>query len=183
MVLKHCIKCNEDKVPSRFHRDERYKDGRSSYCKTCHNKVALKHSKTEKGKKTKNKAQKKYRKTKKGKRTQQRYYGRHPVESVKGPVLVKHKNSILKRKYGITLKEYEQIFKAQNGVCAVCGNPENQIDKRYGTKKRLAVDHDHKTEKVRGLLCMNCNCLLGKIQDNPTLLRSVINYLGCSVTS
>lgn len=73
------------------------------------------------------------------------------------------------RKYGITLEQYEQLEKKQKGVCAICGN-KNQ-------NKKLDVDHCHKTGKVRGLLCSNCNNGLGKFKDDKTLLNKAIKYL------
>jgi hypothetical protein len=63
----------------------------------------------------------------------------------------------LRRKFGMTAAEYEQMFNAQNGVCAICGEPPRKI--------RLHVDHDHKTGKVRGLLCFFCNSRLAHIED------------------
>jgi hypothetical protein len=65
--------------------------------------------------------------------------------------------------------------KAQNNLCAICGNPQHQFHK--GTRKRLYVDHDHKTNKVRGLLCNNCNAGVGRFKDEPDRLRSAADYL------
>lgn len=76
----------------------------------------------------------------------------------------------LKSKYNITLTDYDDLLHFQNNVCAVCGNP-------CPTGNRLAVDHDHETGKVRGLLCTNCNMALGFAQDNPELLRELADYL------
>ena len=75
----------------------------------------------------------------------------------------------LKAKYGITLQDYDNLLAAQNGVCAICGTPPG--------KRRLAVDHDHKTGAVRGLLCVNCNVALGRLQDNVDILQSMIEYI------
>lgn len=58
----------------------------------------------------------------------------------------------------ILLEDYETLFKAQNGVCAICHNP-------CKTKRRLAVDHDHATGQIRGLLCFNCNTHLGWVDE------------------
>ena len=78
---------------------------------------------------------------------------------------------VLKWRFGITVEEYAERFKAQEGVCVLCRKPE-RIKGR-----RLAVDHDHKTNRVRGLLCFRCNTALGKAGDNPTLLRRMANYV------
>ena len=77
----------------------------------------------------------------------------------------------LKRKYNITALEYDRLLIKQNGVCAICYNPD------LITHNRLAVDHNHLTGKVRGLLCFRCNTTLGQMQDNPTLLRNAAAYL------
>lgn len=80
------------------------------------------------------------------------------------------RRSSLKSKYGITLEEYERMFEEQGGVCAICSEREHQ-------NKLLAVDHCHKTQKVRGLLCSLCNTAIGKLKDDPRLLKKAIEYL------
>ena len=64
----------------------------------------------------------------------------------------------------------------QGGVCAICKKPEKS---KWNTEQPmlLAVDHDHETGRVRGLLCNNCNTGLGKFMDDPDLLSSAIEYL------
>jgi len=79
------------------------------------------------------------------------------------------KNTELKRSFGITLADYDRMLEEQNGVCAVCG----QQDKHY----RLAVDHCHTTNKVRGLLCSPCNLGIGKFKDQPDRLEAAAAYL------
>ena len=79
-------------------------------------------------------------------------------------------NNYYKRNYGITLKEYEELIQEQNNVCAICG----QV---CSTGKKLAIDHDHTTGKVRGLLCKNCNVALGQFKDSVDVLQKAIKYL------
>lgn len=61
-------------------------------------------------------------------------------------------------KFGLTLEQYEDMLTAQGGVCKICRQPER-------TKRRLAVDHNHTTGKVRGLLCAQCNTRLGHLES------------------
>lgn len=75
----------------------------------------------------------------------------------------------LQKKYSITEAIYEQMLNAQNGVCGICRNRQ--------TYKRLAVDHDHKTGQVRGLLCENCNRGLGRFFDSAVRLRNAAAYI------
>lgn len=75
-----------------------------------------------------------------------------------------HRKSNLKRKYNLSMDEYEQISLAQNGVCAICGKPETF--KQRGKVRKLAVDHNHETGEVRGLLCAKCNIWLGTIENS-----------------
>lgn len=82
----------------------------------------------------------------------------------------------LKKNYGITIKQYELILESQNGVCKICGQLETAKDKNNEIL-RLAVDHDHPTGKIRGLLCVKCNTMLGGAKDNPEILRKGANYL------
>jgi hypothetical protein len=85
-----------------------------------------------------------------------------------------HRNN-LKRKFGLTVEQYQAMLSAQGGVCAICflGDVEG---------KRLAVDHCHQTNNIRGLLCSHCNTGLGKFRDNTTLLASAITYLTSSTS-
>lgn len=76
------------------------------------------------------------------------------------------------RAYGLTTEEYEEIRERQGGVCGICSAP---LD--LSGRRRLAVDHDHATGRVRGLLCMQCNIGLGCFKDDPTLLASAGRYL------
>ena len=77
-----------------------------------------------------------------------------------------NRKSHLKRKYGITLQEYDELLAAQGGGCAICGNPDADN-----------VDHDHVTGEVRGILCFNCNIAIGHIADEKDRLLLAFAYL------
>jgi len=81
------------------------------------------------------------------------------------------RNNDLKRNYGITLQEHQEMYKNQNGLCAICKKEGD------GKWKKLCVDHDHETGKVRQLLCRRCNMVLGQVYDNISLLEKHIKYL------
>lgn len=87
------------------------------------------------------------------------------------------KRKYLWRHYKITLERYEELLAEQGGKCAICLRPERVIDKRTGEPYLLAVDHDHDTKAVRGLLCMNHNRALGMFEDNQKDLGRAIAYL------
>lgn len=76
----------------------------------------------------------------------------------------------LRSVYGMTPKDYEDMLEMQNNKCAVCGSERT-------AKKRLVVDHDHTTGKVRKLLCDTCNRALGLFKDNPDVLQKASEYL------
>jgi hypothetical protein len=78
----------------------------------------------------------------------------------------------MKRAYGLDFKDYERMLEAQNGVCAICSSPPPN-----NRKTRLAIDHCHKTGKVRGLLCDKCNRSIGLLKDDVSVLKSAIKYL------
>jgi len=85
----------------------------------------------------------------------------------------REKRDILRvRRYGIWDEDYRRLLVEQKGVCAICGRPE-----RSKTQKRLSVDHNHKTKRVRGLLCNRCNRSLGYAQDDIRILKAMILYL------
>ncbi len=79
--------------------------------------------------------------------------------------------SRLKAKYGITLETFQTMLAAQGGVCKICKKPPAR---KAG---RLSVDHNHATGRVRGLLCSNCNSVLGMADENIKTLQASINYL------
>jgi hypothetical protein len=76
----------------------------------------------------------------------------------------------LLRKYGITIKQYDAMLAAQNGVCAICDEPRPE-------ERTLHVDHDHETGEIRGLLCFRCNQTLGSLQENYELFQKAADYL------
>lgn len=148
MNKKWCPKCNKVMEVNSFNRATR-RDGYQTYCRECHNKM------------------------------QREKYANDPMEKVKRQIRAgrrKEKNPLvqreaeLKRLYDITLKDYVKIFDQQNGVCAICLQ-------KCKTKKSLSVDHDHKTGKVRGLLCNRCNRAIGMFQDNPDILDRAKRYI------
>lgn len=77
--------------------------------------------------------------------------------------------SNLRNKFGITIKQYEEALAAQNGGCAICGY--------FHEEKALSVDHCHETGFLRGLLCDCCNTGIGKLGDDPAMLRRAVRYL------
>jgi hypothetical protein len=87
-------------------------------------------------------------------------------------------NKHLKRKYGISLEEYNYMFELQKGLCGICGKKEStRRRKKTQGDERLAVDHCHETGVVRGLLCFKCNTAMGSLGDNEEMVMRVIFYL------
>lgn len=83
----------------------------------------------------------------------------------------------LRKRYGIGADDYDRMMDEQDGVCAICGKEETRVDHRTKKVTRLAVDHDHATRKVRGLLCHAHNNSLGHFGDDPMILAKAIGYL------
>ena len=84
------------------------------------------------------------------------------------------KNNRLKRYYGISMNEYDDLLTAQNSKCAICDKTHCDTSNKH---KHLVVDHRHKTKQIRGLLCSHCNTVLGFMSDDPVLLRKAADYL------
>lgn len=82
----------------------------------------------------------------------------------------KRMDTVYLRNYGISLIEYDELYTNQNGLCKIC----LQL---CSTGRRLCVDHNHKTGKVRGLLCLNCNRAIGNFRDSVELLENAKKYL------
>lgn len=83
----------------------------------------------------------------------------------------KAKNSYYRYQYGITLEQYNQMLLTQGNVCAICRKGESVLG------RSLCVDHDHKTGKPRGLLCLDCNSGIGHLKDDTSYLLRAIKYL------
>lgn len=81
------------------------------------------------------------------------------------------KDIVLRNKYGIDLDIYNKMFQDQKGCCAICNRHQSEF------KLSLAVDHCHNTNKVRSLLCPNCNTGLGNLKDSKEMLLKAIKYL------
>jgi hypothetical protein len=150
--MKTCSKCNKEKTRSEFYKRKASKDGLNPWCKECHVGSNLQWAADNPD----------FVKQKKS----EYYYKYHD----------RVRNKELKHKFGITLEEYNSMLEFQLGVCAICQQPE--ISRGRGGKIRpLAVDHNHKTNKNRGLLCHTCNSALGLFKDNTDLLEKAIKYL------
>ena len=84
---------------------------------------------------------------------------------------------LLEKSYGMTIEQYDALLKAQDGKCAICKKVETYVNYRTRQVKRLAVDHDHKTGRVRGLLCNRCNRALGIVENIQESLPLFVDYL------
>lgn len=157
--IKRCGSCKFYKPLSEFGKSSSSKDGLRCYCKECRKAYNLAH-RVEKAE-----YNKKYRQIHRTKLIkQQKEYN----QTEKGKLACRRRD--LKKSFGITLEQYDEMVENQDGVCAICGN--------INTKgHRLCVDHNHETGKIRALLCDNCNHLLGNAKENIIVLRSAINYL------
>lgn len=83
----------------------------------------------------------------------------------------------LKSRYNITKEQYDKLLTAQNNRCAICKIHINDVVNPNASDCVLCVDHDHKTNEIRGLLCHKCNLLLGNAGDDETILQSALTYL------
>jgi hypothetical protein len=83
-----------------------------------------------------------------------------------GKKRISDRKSHLKRKYGLTLEDFDRMLADQNGGCAICG-----------TQGVDHVDHSHTTGEVRGILCFRCNAAIGQLDDDPERARALARYL------
>ena len=157
LVERHCTGCNTTKLITEFVKDKYDKSGYTYRCKKCRNAASYVWAAANRDKvKAANDKNKEKRK---------QFYS-----SPEG--VISSRKAHLKRVYGITLEQFEAKLTAQNGVCEICGE--------YNTRDKhgvMAVDHNHITGKIRGLLCFKCNSALGNFNDNKELLMKAINYL------
>lgn len=146
--MKRCSTCKIQKPLYEFYNDCTQRDGRTRRCKECSKAASRKWRESDRGR-----AREKWRNASKR-------YSRGIALSVK---------------YGLTVEDYDRIFAAQSGKCAICDIPAE--DAKGRNPGRLCVDHDHDTGVVRGLLCSPCNAALGSFGDDLDILRKVVEYL------
>lgn len=186
---KYCGGCRRNLSINKFHKNKSQPDGLCSQCKECTLIRSKKYWVKNKSKIKKN--YKNYKPTdkktlvclkcKKEKLTSKFYKSKQHVngyagwcKSCESSSRKKSYNSVsrvyyLKKLYGISVSDYEKMLKSHNNGCWICGSKPK--------KRRLAVDHSHKTGKVRGLLCMRCNRGLSWFSDDPIKLKSAAAYL------
>jgi len=97
-----------------------------------------------------------------------RYYWKNR-STVLAKLRAQDRTDYLTRRYGISLEDYQQMYVAQEGRCAVCAGAVSG--------ERMCVDHNHVTGKVRALLCRMCNKSLGGFGDSVERLQAAIDYL------
>jgi hypothetical protein len=98
---------------------------------------------------------------------------REDYERGKERIAERNRESRLRKVFGMSVAEYQEMLTSQGSRCAIC-------KKNTKNGQRLSVDHDHATGKVRGLLCVRCNYVVGWVEDTasvPDLLNRVARYL------
>ena len=114
------------------------------------------------------------------KRTSAKYYALRREKERENPDL-RLRNFFSTKKARLKIKlsyeEYKEMFITQNNTCAICLNPETSVHHKSGVNNVLSIDHSHKTNKVRGLLCRKCNMAIGLLRDNPEIVLRAYNYL------
>ena len=146
--MKNCSNCKKKLSLDSFSPSKYHKCGFMSHCKKC--RAEAEH-----------------------KRRQNKEY-RKKVKAYKSDPKNKRqtKNMALQRLFGISIEKFDKMLKEQNYVCAICFQKETNLK-----RENLSVDHCHKTGKVRGLLCSNCNHGIGMLKDNIGILENAIKYL------
>lgn len=165
---KVCNKCRIEKPITQFHKHSRSKYGVLGECKICWKIRTDKWAKANPDKIKANTARQRAKNAERIRENQRKYYYAVPPETRS---MIKRAKRIVYQ-YGITTAEYNEILTSQGGVCAICGGAPDK--ERW---KKLAIDHNHSTGIVRGLLCSKCNKGIGSLRDNVELLFKAIEYL------
>lgn len=191
-MTRCCSKCKVDKPLSEFYKNKSQPEGHEHYCKQCAKEAKHKYRASEKGQaylkayqaseqfkavmrryansvthrqyiqsEKYKQGQKKYRQSKIGRKKAKEWRVNHPQRL---------HHWTLMRRYGITLKKYNQMLSQQGGKCAIC-NSTNACG------HNLSVDHDHTSGKVRGLVCKRCNYLIGVVEWEHNKLEKIFRYL------
>lgn len=167
---KYCPACKETKPKTEFYKDKGRSDGIGAQCKSCDDAYHIQWRKTESGKASIKARGQRYRESEAGKEYMRNYSRRWKRNLSPEKRLARNRQHNLSHAYGMSITEYDALLNLQKGVCAICSEPPKN-------GKVLAVDHDHLTDKVRGLLCTSCNTALGTFRDSVKILESAVAYL------
>ena len=168
--LKRCARCKLEKSYNSFYKTTKGKTGLSSWCRDCtHNEHR----------------QYRCRYPERNKKRHKKYYDEN-IETIKDyrkkyrrehaeAISLDQRQRRLSRNYKLPLETYGRMWNDQNGVCAICKQPETK--RIRGILVPLSVDHDHKTGIVRALLCASCNPAIGLLHHNIDTAEAVVTYL------
>jgi hypothetical protein len=160
--MKRCSKCKVEQPVEEFYRDKKMSGGRGSWCKTC---FRAQYAATRERRLARNK---------------ERYFADVEASRAadkarraldKDKLAARHRQ----RTYGISAEQYAEMVARCKGRCEICEAPP--------TRQGLCIDHDHTTGAVRGLLCGSCNQALGKLKDDPRIMRAALAYVEQHQTS
>lgn len=154
--MKQCSRCGESKPVDSFCLRSTTKDGRNHHCRSCAKAIAKKWN----SELTPHQRARKQERERLWRTRNERFRS-------------KARRYYVKRLYGLEPEKYDKMLELQGSVCAICKCRQGGS----GRAKSLAVDHDHGTGVVRGLLCGNCNRGVGMFKDSPGLLLRAANYL------
>jgi hypothetical protein len=158
-----CSVCGVEKPMTEYYRNKGSRGGRRRDCKACNLTAKAERHRA-------NPAPGRERAGRWAKENRERYNERMRAYRESGKKAVANRRSHLKRTFGITLAEYDELLARQDGGCAVCGTPPRD-------DIALHVDHDHVTGEVRGLLCFPCNSALGRLEQSVDLAEAARDYL------
>lgn len=162
--VKRCTKCRKFKPLSQFHKSKKSQSGFKHYCMEC-SRDALRQWQSENADHRREYARQ-YRANNPDYVERLNAAGRERYKNNRD----RHRNDYLRRTFGMTLDEYRVMESAQDGCCAICRQ-------QCKSGRSLAVDHNHETGEVRGLLCGNCNRAIGLLQEDPELFAAAVQYL------
>lgn len=157
--MKICLLCKLNKLESEFWKQKSNKDGLHNWCKVC---AYQRHTVWVRNNREKaNESRRRWREKNPGKdaAATQKHYQANRKE-----ILERYRQ----RRYGVSAHTVEKMKLTQGGVCAIC---------KVVPEKQFHVDHDHRTGKVRSLLCHNCNLALGHLKDSAIIARAAADYL------
>jgi len=198
--IRLCIKCGASKPLTEFYANHSAKDGRMGRCRSCRLAQSREWVKAnpERAKAMQDRADKRYREKfspeewkRKGQESRRKYNASPEGMAARQKWRTDNKERLLTiwckgrcKNHGITIERYEELLRAQHGVCAICHQPEQRRGARSGTWS-LSIDHNHNccpgrfgcARCVRGLLCAKCNQAIALLSEDSRLFQSAVDYL------